>query len=107
MITIPVGRCDECPFHYTDYTRGAGCADDYFCKVAGDRKIAGYVEYASEIPPAPSWCPFYIKEVKQMDAKFVICKECIYWEDCPNKENHDGCYFGEKNTEEKGELLKE
>lgn len=65
IITIPVGRCDECPFHYTDYTRGAGCADDYFCKAAGGRKIVGYVEYPSEIPPVPTWCPFYIKEVKE------------------------------------------
>lgn len=30
-----------------------------------------------------------------VDAEFVICKECIYQEDCPHKEDHDGCYFGE------------
>lgn len=65
LFTIPIGRCDDCPFYYTDYTRGAGCADDYFCKAARGRKIAGYVEYASEIPPVPSWCPFYIKEAKK------------------------------------------
>lgn len=34
-----------------------------------------------------------------MNAEFVICKECIYWEDCFNKENRDGCYFGEKSAE--------
>lgn len=28
---------------------------------------------------------------------FVICSQCIYWEECENKENHDGCYFGEIN----------
>lgn len=65
IITIPVGRCDECPFHYTDYTRGAGCADDYFCKAAGGKKIVGYVEWESEIPSVPTWCPFYIKEVRE------------------------------------------
>jgi hypothetical protein len=37
-----------------------------------------------------------MKPLKQKDAEFVICKECIYWEDCPNKENYDGCYLGEK-----------
>jgi hypothetical protein len=41
-------------------------------------------------------CEYKAEEIKKMDAEFVICKECIYWEDCPNKENHDGCYFGEK-----------
>lgn len=60
IITIPVGRCDECPFCYTDYTRGVGCADDYFCKAAKNKKIVGYVEYEQEIPPVPDWCPFYI-----------------------------------------------
>ena len=42
-----------------------------------------------------------MKPLKQMDAEFVICKECVYWEDCPNKENYDGCYFGEKIKKEK------
>ena len=27
---------------------------------------------------------------------FVICSQCVYWEDCENKEDRDGCYFGEK-----------
>ena len=27
---------------------------------------------------------------------FIICSQCIYWEECENKENRDGCYFGEK-----------
>ena len=65
IINIPVGRCDECPFHYIDYTRGAGCANDYFCKAANGKKIAGYVEWESEIPPVPAWCPFYIKEAEK------------------------------------------
>ena len=65
MITIPVGRCDECPFHYTHYTRGAGCADDYFCEAAGGRRIARYIEYTDEIPPVPDWCPYFIKEAEE------------------------------------------
>ena len=28
--------------------------------------------------------------------EFVICSQCIYWEDCENKEDRDGCYFGAK-----------
>ena len=26
---------------------------------------------------------------------FVMCSQCIYFEECENKENRDGCYFGE------------
>ena len=26
---------------------------------------------------------------------FVICSQCIYWEEYENKENRDDCYFGE------------
>jgi hypothetical protein len=33
-------------------------------------------------------------------AEFVECSQCRYWEECGNKENHDGCYFGEKEEEE-------
>ena len=35
--------------------------------------------------------------------EFVICSQCRYWEECENKENHDGCYFGEKKEEERYE----
>ena len=28
--------------------------------------------------------------------EFVICSQCIYWEDCENKEDRDGCYILEK-----------
>lgn len=59
-VSIPVGRCDECPFIEQKRTIGAGYAFDYFCKALkrGNNKIAGYVEYDSEIPPVPQWCPF-------------------------------------------------
>lgn len=59
-ITIDVGRCDECPFHDTDRTRGAGDAYDYFCKAKNGKKISGYIEYRDELPPVPAWCPFYL-----------------------------------------------
>ena len=48
--------------HYKERTAGAGYAFDFFCKAADNRKITGYVEWESEIPPVPSWCPFYIKQ---------------------------------------------
>lgn len=60
-INIPVGRCDECPYHYTKPTSGAGCADDYICKIAR-RTITTYVEWDSELPAVPDWCPFRPKE---------------------------------------------
>ena len=65
IITIPVGRCDECPFHDTERTPRAGYAFDYFCKAVNNKKIVGYVEWDSEIPSVPTWCPFYIKEVRE------------------------------------------
>lgn len=62
VITINIGRCDECPYCDTERTMGAGYAFDYFCKASKKKKkIVGYVEYDSEIPPVPAWCPFYIK----------------------------------------------
>ena len=33
-------------------------------------------------------------------SEYVSCKECIFWEDCENKENRDGRYFGEKESGE-------
>lgn len=61
-VIIPVGRCDTCPLHYTERTPRAGYALDYFCKASNGRKIVGYVEWDSEIPPVPDWCPFRAKE---------------------------------------------
>ena len=31
--------------------------------------------------------------------EFIMCSQCIYWEDCENKEDRDGCYFGEKEKD--------
>ena len=27
---------------------------------------------------------------------FINCADCLFWEDCENKESRDGCYCGEK-----------
>ena len=61
MAFIPIGRCDECLHHYTTRTPRAGDAYDYWCRKA-NKKIVTYVEYDSEIPPVPQWCPYRIKE---------------------------------------------
>lgn len=62
FVVIGVGRCDECPCVKTERTPRAGYAFDYFCKACDGRKIVGYVEWDSEIPEIPDWCPFKAKE---------------------------------------------
>ena len=57
VVQVPVGRCDECPMHYTKATPYAGCATDYYCKITGI-KTSSYVEYDDEINPVPESCPF-------------------------------------------------
>ena len=32
-------------------------------------------------------------------AEFVMCSQCVYREECRNKESRDGCYCGEKEEE--------
>ena len=36
---------------------------------------------------------------------WVECKNCIYFEECANKENKDGCYFGETDIEIEKEVM--
>ena len=60
-VFVGVGRCDECPFVKVSRTPKAGYAHDFVCTKA-DKTIATYVEYDSEIPPVPQWCPFRVKE---------------------------------------------
>lgn len=66
MVVVGVGRCDECPCVKEDRTPNAGFALDYYCNACqtsdGPRKITRYIEYDSEMPPVPNWCPFKIKE---------------------------------------------
>lgn len=59
-IAIKINNCSECPKCRKDRTAGAGYALDYICTEA-NKEIAGYVEYASEIPTdVPEWCPLLI-----------------------------------------------
>ena len=39
------------------------------------------------------------KEKRVEMSDFVICSQCIYWEECENKEDRNGCYFGVKEDE--------
>lgn len=62
LALIPVGRCDQCPKHTTERTPRSGFANDYFCTAvqlpSGPKMITSYVEWDSEIPPVPEWCPY-------------------------------------------------
>lgn len=57
---IPIGRCDDCPFVEVSRTPRAGYAHDYLCSKT-NKTIINYVEYDSEIPPIPDWCPYRLK----------------------------------------------
>ena len=60
FIGFEIKKCEECPFLRLERTQGAGYAHDYWCSKI-NRKIAGYVEYPSEIPEVPEWCPCKIE----------------------------------------------
>lgn len=36
----------------------------------------------------------------KVSAEYILCTECIWWEDCDNKESREGCYCGERKVEE-------
>lgn len=62
FVVVGVGRCDVCPLVKKTRTPRTGCAFDYYCKAVNDKKIVGYIEWDSEIPPIPDWCPFREEE---------------------------------------------
>lgn len=35
--------------------------------------------------------------------EWIPCTDCIYFEDCEDKESRDGCYFGEPLEEDDNE----
>jgi hypothetical protein len=37
---------------------------------------------------------------------WVDCKECVYFENCNEKETRDGCYFGMAEKEAEEEFLR-
>lgn len=38
--------------------------------------------------------------------EWTLCKDCIYFDDCPNKENRDGCYFGDNDEKREAKIPK-
>jgi hypothetical protein len=63
----------NCPYAGSASTPGAGCAEDYYCKLMPDPKsvhgfkiTSGYVEWLSEIHPIPLWCPIMSVEDKML-----------------------------------------
>lgn len=38
------------------------------------------------------------------DGEWTRCKDCIYFDDCLNKENRDGCYFGDNDEAGEAEM---
>ena len=59
--TMEIEKCNECPFHDTRRTPGAGYAIDYFCVLEKGKEIAGYIEWNSDLPYVPDWCPIAIE----------------------------------------------
>lgn len=61
-ITIEIKNCLECPYVHSEklYTGDSWeHAYDYFCSKTSptSKKIAGYIEWPSEMPDIPDWCP--------------------------------------------------
>ena len=63
-IAFEVKNCMDCPFVKSRPTYTSDSfedAYDYFCGHANERKVAGYVEWPSEMPDVPDWCPHLVK----------------------------------------------
>jgi hypothetical protein len=57
---LGITKCNNCEFVSTTRTSGAGYALNYFCSKKDNQTIARYVEWASDMPEVPSWCPFRV-----------------------------------------------
>lgn len=67
-IKFHIDKCRQCPFTEIDRTQGAGFAWDRYCtRESNDGhkskiKVGGYIEWESEEPEVPSWCPIKVDE---------------------------------------------
>lgn len=68
-IIVEIKNCQDCPFvketrHWTPDSWDH--AFDYYCKkvetINGPKTIAEYIEFPSEMPDVPSWCPCRLPE---------------------------------------------
>jgi hypothetical protein len=85
VIMLELKKCNRsgqmldysCPMLGSEPTKGAGCATDYYCMLA-NKPIAGYVEWESEMPEVPEWCPLRSdKEYLELQAKTKVLNEII------------------------------
>ena len=64
-----IETCKECPgVHISENLNGT---QDYFCGEAHDELLAAQVEYASEVPSVPWWCPHRV-DVKTCKPKYKV-----------------------------------
>lgn len=77
-IALDIHKCTECPFMKRVRTSGAGYAEDYHCSKMSDKLIVGYVEWASEVPPVPDWCPCKIESTNQPNRYINVSKLTNY-----------------------------
>lgn len=60
-IQFELKDCRECPFHTYGGSSPYGDAYDLYCENSKKpRIIQEYIEYESEVPPVPDWCPIKI-----------------------------------------------
>lgn len=83
---------------------------DKTCKDCSNFIGAGDWNLCCKNPPKDKigWCGFLCYEDTEACENFNVipelgwtaCKDCIDFEDCENKEDRDGCYFGEVENED-------
>lgn len=83
-IGLEINKCRSCPLVEIERTPKAGYAFDYFCSATSPMKlIASYVEYPSEIPEVPDWCPILCKD-KPLSDFYNALKNNLCEYDLPN-----------------------
>lgn len=64
-IVLEVRDCQDCPFVKSEYVYTGDSWDhmyDYFCQKADNKKVAGAIEWRSEMPEVPEWCPCHLQK---------------------------------------------
>jgi hypothetical protein len=64
QLIYDIDNCSRCPLHRTQPLITSDSwehASDYYCGSNG-KKIAGYIEWESDMPNIPNWCPHLLKE---------------------------------------------
>lgn len=62
-ILLTIEKCTSCPYCNSEKIPGS-LAVNYFCSI-DNKKIAGYVEWDSEIPKVPFWCKCRIEKIHE------------------------------------------